>query len=86
MVRNFPTREETMTERERVRRRLRRKFTRMLADCEQAIRDIHYWADINPAEEPLDCEWFVVQAAGVRKCLGALERDEYIDPSWLQNE
>lgn len=75
-----------MTERERVRRRLRRNYRRMLAECEQTVRDLDYWAGNRPEHPPIDSEWFKVQAAGLRKCLAALEADQPIRSEWLQYE
>ena len=73
-----------MTERERVKRRLKKGYRRLLAECEQAICDAHCWAEHHPKEKPIDPEWFIVQAAGLRKALAAIENDERIDPSWIQ--
>lgn len=73
-----------MTEFERAKRRLRKKLKAMLAECEQTIRDCQSWAENRPEHPPMDHEWFVVQAAGIRKSLTALERNEYIDPSWVR--
>lgn len=73
-----------MSEHERVRQRLFTNFTRMLKECEQTIRDSRYWNTIHPTENPVDCEWFIVQAAGLRKSIRALARNEYLDPSWIQ--
>lgn len=73
-----------MTEIEKVKRRLKRGFGRMLAECEQAIRDCEYWNDNRTEHPPMDAEWFKVQAAGLRKCLAAIEKNERIEESWLQ--
>lgn len=74
-----------MEEFERVKRRLRRAYMRQLVECEQTIRDCHWWARHRTEHPPIDCEWFVLQAAGLRKCLNALDHNEPIDPAWLQN-
>ena len=68
------------------KRRLKRNFTRMLHECEQCIIDGEYWNRINPHEMPMDLEWFKVQAAGLRKCLAALEQGEQIEARWLQKQ
>jgi hypothetical protein len=68
---------------ESVKRRLQRGYRRVLRQCEQAIRDCRSWNRINPTERPLDCEWFIVYAAGLRKCLAAIERNEPISEDWL---
>ena len=73
-----------MTERDRAKRRLQRRCAKLLADSEQAVRDIQWWNAHRTEHPPEDCEWFQVQAAGLRKALGALERDEPIDPAWIQ--
>lgn len=73
-----------MTEFEKAKRRLRKKLTAMLAECEQMIRDCQWWAQNRPECPPMDHEWFVVQAAGIRRSLAALERNEHIDESWVQ--
>jgi Ni,Fe-hydrogenase III component G len=70
--------------REKVVKRLMKRITDMLAECEQAIRDCDYWNAIHPDDFPIDAEWFKVQAAGCRKTLAAIERGEPIDASWIQ--
>lgn len=75
-----------MNENERVNRRLRKSIQRMLTECEQAIRDVDSWADNRPNDQPLDAEWFKVQAAGCRKALAAIDSGRLIDPSWIQTK
>ena len=55
----------------------------MLAECEQATRDIQHWNKYRPEEPPVDCENFQVLAAGLRKSIAALDTGEKIDPAWL---
>jgi len=75
-----------MTAREKEKQGLRRTIKRNLAECGQAIRDAQWWAANRTEHPPLDAEWFMVQAAGLRKCLAALKNDERIDTSWLRTK
>lgn len=72
-----------MTEHERVRRRLIRGYTRILKDCEQAIRDCEWWNTHRTECEPMDGEDFKVMAAGLRRAITAAKEDRYIDGKWL---
>jgi hypothetical protein len=75
-----------MSERDKVIDRLRCNYSRILAECEQAIIDIDSWNANRTEHPPLDGEWFKVTAAGLRKCLAALDRGEPIQKSWLPKE
>jgi hypothetical protein len=68
------------------KQRLKRRALRMLKECEQAIRDCQWWNANRTEHEPMDAEWFIVQAAGLRKVLNAVEHNQPFDPSWLQTE
>lgn len=49
--------------------RIIRNARRVYRECNQCVVDGEYWMRLNPAEGPLDLEWFKVQASRAAQVL-----------------
>lgn len=54
-----------------------RRARKLIAECEQIIRDAEAWNALNPSEQPLDCEPERVTIAKLSAVLEEIERGDW---------
>lgn len=54
----------------------KRRLKKVIAECEQLIRDTDYWNRLNPNEQPIDYEPERVMLSLARPCLDAWNRGD----------
>lgn len=64
---------------QRARRRIIRRCRKIIGECRQCVIDGEFWNSINPQCEPLDLEYFRVQAHLAERVLQKAEAGEPID-------
>lgn len=68
-----------MTQKDRLYRKIVKRFSRTIRECDQMLIDFNYWMGLNPNESPLDLEPVRLTKAMAEKLLAKFRRGERLE-------